>query len=82
MTQPKPRVLKSINGAGETLCVDVFERPDGSFGFEEYRRDPEDGRGWFPVGRHGALRFDSASVAFAEACLRVAWLDHDLEDGL
>jgi len=26
-------------------CVDVFARPDGTFGFEEFRRDPED-MGW------------------------------------
>jgi hypothetical protein len=27
----------------------VFARPDGSFGFEEFRRDPEDVGAWTPV---------------------------------
>ena len=44
------RVLRSINDEDASRCVDIFLRPDGSIGFEEYRRDVEDGRGWFPVG--------------------------------
>jgi len=70
----KNRVVKSINMPGELVCVDVFERPDGSFGFEEYRRDPEDGRGWFPIGRYAGLVFDSPEAALAEAERRVSWL--------
>lgn len=74
----KPRVLRSVN-ADETAtrCVDLFERPGGGpdpFGFEEYRRDPEDGRGWFPVGGHAARRFASAEDAWAAALAEVAWL--------
>ena len=50
-----PVALKVItvlaNDAGDH-CVDVFIRADGNFGFEEYRRDPEDGRGWFPLNRY------------------------------
>ena len=53
------KVIRSINAEGAPLCVDVFRRPDGSFGFEEFRRDPEDGRGWYPVGHHGHRVFDS-----------------------
>ena len=36
------KVIRSINAPGDARCVDLFARPDGSFGFEEYRRDPED----------------------------------------
>lgn len=32
-----PRSDQNPEGDG---CVDVFWRPDGSFGFEEFRRDP------------------------------------------
>jgi hypothetical protein len=39
------KVVRSINQTGESICVDVFVRPDGSYGFEEYRREPEAGRG-------------------------------------
>ena len=33
-----PRSDQNPEGDG---CVDVFWRPDGSFGFEEFRKDPE-----------------------------------------
>jgi hypothetical protein len=39
------RVLRSIETDDAARCVDLFVRPDGTFGFEEYRRDIEDGRG-------------------------------------
>jgi len=68
------KVIRSINLPGETVCVDIFLRPDGTYGFDEYRRDPEDGRGWFSIGHHGALAFDSYEQALAEAKERVAWL--------
>lgn len=72
-------MVQSINApssyaSGESRCVDVFRRPDGSFGFEEYRRDSEDARGWFPVGFFGTQVFDSAEAALAEARRQVSWL--------
>ncbi|TYB82557.1 hypothetical protein [Maritimibacter fusiformis] len=73
-------ILRSINLDGETVCVDIFARPDGSFGFDEYRRDPEDGRGWFSIGHHGTQAFDSADAALRAARQAVAWLDDALPD--
>jgi len=70
----KNTVVTSINAPGESRCVDVFRRPDGTFGFEEYRRDAEDARGWFPVGFFGDGVFDSAEAALDEARRRVSWL--------
>ncbi len=67
-------VVHSFNLDGGMRCVDVFARPDGTFGFEEYRRDAEDGRGWFPVGFHSATKFASSTEALAEARKRVPWL--------
>lgn len=61
------------NDAGDH-CVDVFQRDDGTFGFEEYRRDPEDGRGWFPLQRYSSLVFESEEAALARAGMTVAWL--------
>jgi len=43
------KVIRSVNLDGETICVDIFQRPDGTYGFDEFRRDPEDGRGWSGV---------------------------------
>lgn len=70
----KNRVLKSINITDESRCVDIFLRPDGTFGFEEFRRDIEDSRGWFPIGFFGDLIFDSESDAMGEALIKVIWL--------
>ena len=39
-------VFTSIENFDHDRCVDLFSRPDGSFGFEEFRRDPEDRGEW------------------------------------
>jgi hypothetical protein len=56
----------------------VFQRIDGTFGFEEYRRDPEDGRGWFAIGWFGEQQFSTSSDALIEARKRILWLN-DIE---
>ena len=77
--QQKNRVLKSVNNEDESRCVDMFLRGDNTLGFEEYRRDFEDGRGWFPVGFYGDLVFGSESEALGEAVVKVKWLKESLE---
>jgi len=67
------KVLASLENAHGDFCVDVFARADGSFGFEEYRRDPEDGR-WRNLHRYASLVFASQSEATAQATRTVAWL--------
>jgi hypothetical protein len=42
-------VLASHQTAETNRCVDIFWRPDGTYGFEEFRRDPEDMGAWTPV---------------------------------
>lgn len=68
------KVMQSVNAPDGVTCVDVFLRADGTFGFEEFRRDPEDPRGWYPIGHHGAQVFASQETATAEAMRRIAWL--------
>lgn len=70
------RVLRSIETDDGGRCVDLFVRPDGSFGFEEYRRDSEDGRGWFPIGGYAAVVFTAEAAMLAEALVCVPWLRH------
>ena len=36
-------VFASIENDEHDRCVDLFERPGGTCGFEHFRRDPEDG---------------------------------------
>jgi hypothetical protein len=69
----KRKVLNSINNADGSLCVDIFQRPDGTFGFEEYRRDPEDSRGWYPVGGFEDVVCPNQERAHAAAIDAVAW---------
>lgn len=73
-------VLKSIDLQDGNRCVDLFARADGTFGFEEYRRDIEDARGWFPVGFFGDLVFDSEDDALRAARSRVPWLKDAMTD--
>ncbi len=68
------RVLRSINNEGASLCVDIFLRPDGTVGFEEFRRDAEDNRGWFPIGGYSALSFDDETRALEVATAKISWL--------
>ena len=68
------QVVESINNSTGDHCVDLFVRDDGSFGFEEYRRDPEDLRGWFSLQRYSALSFPSREAALRQARLSIAWM--------
>ena len=67
-------VIQSINLPGEAVCVDIFQRTDGSFGYDEFRRDPEDGRGWFSIRHADGLTFDTAQAALDAAIQAVEWL--------
>ena len=61
------KVLRSINTPDGGRCVDIFVRPDGTFGFEEFRRDVEDSSGWFSIGGHSTKKFDTEKAAFKRA---------------
>lgn len=71
-------VVESVNTFDAVLCVDIFRRPDGTFGFEEYRRDAEDGCGWFPIGFHSGKTYASHAAARHAAINIVAWLEDEL----
>jgi len=72
---PTPiKVLTSLENSAGDHCVDIFVRDDGTFGFEEYRRDPEDERGWFSLHRYSYQVFATAEDALAQAKSRVAWM--------
>ena len=69
----KKVILKSINNLDDTLCVDIFERSDGSFGFEEYRRELENYEGWYKIGLFDQHRFNTKDEAYAEAKKNIKW---------
>ena len=67
-------VLESIENAEHDRCVDLFRRPDSSFGFEEFRRDVEDAGAWTPVAYYSARAYPSKEAAWDAAIKTVAWL--------
>jgi hypothetical protein len=67
-------VLSSLEDPHGERCVDLFRRPDASFGFEEFRRDVEDAGAWTPVAFYSGARFLSKDEAFAAAQEAVPWL--------
>jgi len=56
-------VFTSIENFEHDRCVDLFSRPDGSFGFEESRRNPEDGGEWTPVQYYSGSAYASQDAA-------------------
>ncbi|MGH7604682.1 MAG: hypothetical protein ACRENK_11890 [Gemmatimonadaceae bacterium] len=67
------KVLASLENSYGDYCVDIFLREDGSYGFEECRRDPEDGE-WRSLHRYSTLVFGSQAEAVARAKAQVSWL--------
>ena len=67
-------VLASIENDEHDRCVDLFQRPDGSFGFEEFRRDPEDAGAWTPVQFYAKRIFATRDQALDAAKQAVVWL--------
>ena len=70
----------SFNLAGDARCVDIFGRPDGSFGFDEYRRDPEDPKGWYQTGFFDEEKFSTQQEALDAAKRSVTWLHATIDE--
>ena len=68
------KVCRSLETPDGVRCVDFFQRPDGSFGFELYRRDAEDPSGWFAVGCFGDMNYETLEKAWGNAKLAVPWV--------
>jgi hypothetical protein len=61
-------VMDSIENPQHDRCVDIFMRPDGSIGFEEFRRDAEDAGAWTPVSYFCGLRYGSKARPWPTRC--------------
>jgi len=80
-TAPDNIVVFSANAdGGATRCVDVFLRNDGSYGFDEYRRD--DGQGWTATlpDFYSREKYATAAEARAEARAAIPWFEAWQED--
>jgi hypothetical protein len=67
-------VINSIENREHDRCVDLFLRPDGTYGFEEFRRDVEDAGAWTPVQYYSGGVYPSKEAALGAAVKAVAWL--------
>jgi len=67
-------VFDSVENPEHDRCVDLFSRPDGSFGFEEFRRDVEDAGAWTPVQYFSGAVYPSRNGALEAATRSVTWL--------
>ena len=67
-------VFISIENLEHDRCVDFFSREDGSYGFEEFRRDIEDGGQWTPVQYYSGATYVSSADALDTAERCVPWL--------
>ena len=77
MTTPqieRSKVLKSLEDADGFRCLDIFKRLDGTFGFKEYRRDPEDYGQWTLVEDFSDLSYSTEGEALMAARQMVRWI--------
>jgi hypothetical protein len=67
-------VFNSLENAAADRCVDLFRRPNGSYGFEEFRRDVEDRGAWTPVAYYSGAVYATEASALDAARREVSWL--------
>jgi hypothetical protein len=67
-------VLSSHQTQDASRCVDIFSRPEGTFGFEEFRRDPEDMGAWTPVSYFSGREYPTESDARQAARESIPWV--------
>lgn len=72
-------VFVSIENGERDRCVDLFARPDATYGFEEFRRDVEDRGVWTPVQYYSGAVYNSAIEACDNAERIVLWLEDVLQ---
>jgi len=72
-------VIESYQTFDGIHCVDVFSRPNGTFGFEEFRRDPEDMGAWTPMSYFSAHNYATQREALKAAREHVSWLSAVLD---
>jgi hypothetical protein len=66
------RVMATLHNEDADRAVKIIKRSDGTFGCNEFRRDPEDAGGWTLVREHP--RGTYATQEHAVAAARAGWL--------
>ena len=71
-------VFRSVETVAADRCVDLFHRSDGSYGFEEFRRDVEDRGAWTPVAYYSGADYATEASALDAARREVSWLADEI----
>ncbi len=66
------RVMATLHNEDADRAVKIIKRSDGTFGCNEFRRDPEDAGGWTLVRENASETY--ATQAQAVAAARAGWL--------
>ncbi len=69
----KKSIEKTLPDSHGLRRVDLFRRPNGTYGFEELRWLDEE-QAWIPAGRYSESFTKSLEDAESEARARVEWL--------
>jgi hypothetical protein len=67
-------VVATMHSDDGDRCVKIVKRADGTFGLDEYRRDPEDAGGWTFVRSAAQAIYQSREQAAAAARAGLGWL--------
>jgi hypothetical protein len=65
-------VIATLHNDDANRCVKIIKGSDGTFGFNEFRRDPEDAGGWTLVRENPRDAYATQEQAAAVA--RAGWL--------
>jgi hypothetical protein len=66
-------IKKTFIKTDGTRKVEIFQREDQTFGFEEFEFGPAE-NSWYSVGRYSVAIIDSFDNAISEAQSRIQWL--------
>lgn len=66
-------VVTTVHSEDAHRCVKILREADGTFGYREFRRDPEDAGGWTMVSDNGGA-FATQQAAASAAADGIAWL--------
>ena len=66
-------VINSINNDNNNLCIDFFIRKNKTFGYQEYRKDPENISEWYRIGYYDYKVFLNKDDAYHDAKKTIVW---------
>ena len=66
-------VINSINNDDNNLCIDFFIRNNNTFGYQEYRKDPENTSEWYRIGNYDYKVFSNKDDAYHDAKKTIVW---------